>query len=222
VPIGNWVLREACSQCAGWQTGNLWGVGVAVNVAAAQFACPDFLETVVRMLESSGLPPHLLELELTESVFIKDVKESARKLTKLRNLGVTIALDDFGTGYSSMSYLQNLPLDALKIDRSFLIATAGRQQGAAVLRCIVELAHALELRVVGEGVETTDQRDLLGSLGCDELQGFLLGRPSFDVVHASYKGTWDPVDLGAGDIARMHGSCRDGSVANFEAGVLVG
>jgi diguanylate cyclase (GGDEF)-like protein/PAS domain S-box-containing protein len=184
IPIGTWVLREACRRCADWQTGNLRGAGVAVNVSALQFACPDFVEIVVRTLESTGLPPHLLELELTESVFIQDVKESTRTLTKLRNLGVTIALDDFGTGYSSLGYLQNLPLDALKIDRSFLTETESRQRGAAVLRCVVELAHTLGLRVIGEGVETTAQLDLLVSLGFDELQGFLLGIPSFDLVDA--------------------------------------
>jgi diguanylate cyclase (GGDEF)-like protein/PAS domain S-box-containing protein len=181
VPIGAWVLREACRQCAAWQTGGLKGAGVAVNVSALQFVRPDFVDLVIGTLESTGLPPHLLELEVTESVFIQDVKESALKMTKLRSLGVTIALDDFGTGYSSFSYLQNLPIDTLKIDRSFLTENEGRPRGVAVLRCFVELAHALGLRVVGEGVETITQLDLLCSLGCDEFQGFLLGRPSFEV-----------------------------------------
>ena len=192
VPIGKWVLNEACRQCAGWQTGNMTGVGVAVNVSAAQFACPDFVTSVAQTLASTGLSPRLLELELTESVIIRDVKASVHILTKLRNLGVTIALDDFGTGYSSLSYLQNLPLDAMKIDRSFLIEAESRQQGAAVLRCIVELAHTLGLRVVGEGVETTAQLDLLGRLGCDEIQGFLLGRPSFDVAGAGNAAIGEP------------------------------
>jgi EAL domain-containing protein (putative c-di-GMP-specific phosphodiesterase class I) len=171
-------------QCAGWQTGNLEGAGGAVNVSALQFACPDFLEIVARTLESTGLRPDLLELELTESVFVRDVTASARTLTALRNLGVSIALDDFGTGYSSLSYLQNLPIDALKLDRSFLTAAGNRQQGAAVMRCVVEMAHALGLRVIGEGVKTAAQLDLLISLGCDEIQGFLLSRPSFDVAGA--------------------------------------
>lgn len=171
VPIGTWVLGEACRQCVAWQTGNFRGVGVAVNVSAHQFAKPDFVEIVLRALESTGLPPHLLELEVTERVFIQDVKESALRITELRNLGVTIALDDFGTGYSSLSYLQNLPLDALKIDQTFLTENLGRPPGVAVLRCIVELAHTLGLRVVAEGVETIGQLDLLRSLGCDEFQG---------------------------------------------------
>ena len=181
VPIGEWVLREACRQCADWQTGNLMGAGVAVNISALQFASPGFVEVVARTLESTGLSPSLLELELTESVFVQDARASSRTLTRLRSLGVTIALDDFGTGYSSLSYLQNLPIDSLKIDRTFLVEAEDRLEGAAVLRCVVELAHALGLRVVGEGVETAAQLDLLNSLGCDEIQGFLLGRPSFDV-----------------------------------------
>jgi diguanylate cyclase (GGDEF)-like protein/PAS domain S-box-containing protein len=182
VPIGAWVLHEACRRCADWQKGSLRGAGVAVNVSALQFACPDFVDLVKRCLESAGLAPHLLELELTESVFLQDVRTSVRILTQLRNLGVTIALDDFGTGYSSLSYLQNLPIDALKIDRTFLVEAESRPQGTAVMRCVVELAHALGLRVVGEGVETAAQLDLLSSLGCDEIQGFLLGKPSFDAV----------------------------------------
>jgi diguanylate cyclase (GGDEF)-like protein/PAS domain S-box-containing protein len=197
VPIGTWVLRDACQQCAAWQHGNLSGVGVAVNVSASQFECRDFVEVVTRTLESTALPPHLLELELTEGVLLRNVEESVQTLTKLRSLGVTIALDDFGTGYSSLSYLQDLPLDALKIDRTFLTHAEGRQTGAAVLRCVIELAHALGLRVVGEGVETTAQLELLGSLGCDEYQGFLLGKPSFDAAGEISAGTWNPVHFGA-------------------------
>jgi diguanylate cyclase (GGDEF)-like protein/PAS domain S-box-containing protein len=188
IPIGTWVLREACRQCAEWQTGTLRGTGVAVNVSASQFACPDFVEIVVQTLESTGLPARLLELELTESVFIRDAEESAHTMAKLRNLGVTIALDDFGTGYSSLSYLQKLPLDALKIDRAFLTENESRPRGAAVLRCVVELAHTLGLRVIGEGVQTTAQLHLLSSLGCDEMQGLLLGRPRFAVTGAAVSG----------------------------------
>ncbi len=215
VPIGTWVLREACRQCADWQTGDLKETGVAVNVSALQFACPDFVEIVARTLESTGLSPHLLELELTESVFVRDARASALTLTRLRNIGVTIALDDFGTGYSSLSYLQNLPIDALKIDRSFLTEAEGRPRGAAVVRCVVELAHALALRVIGEGVETTAQLDLLASLGCDEIQGFLLGSPSFDVAGASSARTWNPVNFGtAGDLARLRAALIDEAAAD--------
>jgi EAL domain-containing protein (putative c-di-GMP-specific phosphodiesterase class I) len=181
VPIGTWVLGEACRQAAEWQIGALKGVGVAVNVSAAQFARPDFIKVVKQALRSTGLLPHLLELELTERVFMRHEKESIRTLTQLRKLHVTIAIDDFGTGYSSLSYLQNLPIDLIKIDQSFVAATDRRQSGAAILRCLIDLAHTLGIRVIAEGVETQKQLNLLKSLGCDEMQGFLLGRPSFDL-----------------------------------------
>jgi diguanylate cyclase (GGDEF)-like protein/PAS domain S-box-containing protein len=183
IPIGAWVLREACRQCADWQSGPLRGAGVAVNISASQFACPDFADMVLSTLHSTGLAPALLELELTESVLIRDVAASALTMTRLRKLGVTIALDDFGTGYSSLSYLKNLPLDALKIDRSFLAENESGVQGTAVLHCVVQLAQALGLRVIAEGVETPAQLALLRGLGCDELQGFLLGKPSFEMAH---------------------------------------
>jgi len=182
VPIGTWVLQEACRRCAEWQGGELEGVGVAVNVSAPQFACIDFVSVVTQALDSVGLDPRLLEIELTESVFLADMKAPVRALSRLRELGVTIALDDFGTGYSSLSYLQSLPLDALKMDRSFLVETEGQRHGEAVLRCVVDLAHAHGLRVIAEGVESVAQRDLLERLGCDELQGYLLGAPSFNLA----------------------------------------
>ena len=204
VPIGSWVLREACVRCAAWQTGDLRGAGVAVNVSALQFACPDFVETVERTLESAGLPAKLLELELTESVFLPDMTLSARTLAKLRALGVTIALDDFGTGYSSLSYLQNLDIDALKLDRGFLTQSEDARHGPAVMRCVIEMAHALGLRVIGEGVETIAQLDLLSGLGCDEIQGFLPGEPSFEAAVPAGAGTWGSFDWNSnGDIARL-------------------
>ncbi len=179
VPIGTWVLTEACRAAAAWQRGERRGIGVAVNVSAQQFAQPDFLSLVKRALEASGLAPALLDLEITETVFIADFEDSARKLAQLKELGIRVALDDFGTGYSSLSYLRNLPIDVIKIDRSFLTETGQNQCGEAVLRCLIELAHALGIRVIAEGVETTAQLALLQRLGCDELQGFLLGRPGF-------------------------------------------
>ena len=181
LPIGTWVLGEACRQAVEWQAGPLKGVGVAVNVSATQFASPDFVQTVTETLRTTGLDPRLLELELTERVFIRDEKESIRTLTQLRDLDITIAIDDFGTGYSSLSYLQNLPIDLIKIDQSFVAATDRKQSGTAILRCLIELAHTLGIRVIAEGVETQNQLNLLKSLGCDEVQGYLLGRPSYDV-----------------------------------------
>jgi len=185
VPIGTWVLGEACRQAADWQIGALKGVGVAVNVSAAQFARPDFIKIVKQTLRTTGLLPQLLELELTERVFMRNEKESIRTLTQLRKLHVTIAIDDFGTGYSSLSYLQNLPIDLIKIDQSFVAATDRKQSGAAILRCLIDLAHTLGIKVIAEGVETQKQLNLLKSLGCDEMQGFLLGRPSFDLAECA-------------------------------------
>ena len=202
VPLGTWVLQDACRQCAAWQEGELQGVGIAVNVSSMQFACPDFVDVVAQTLERTALPPSLLELELTESVFVDDIAHSARTLTKLRDLGVTIALDDFGTGYSSLSYLQELPLDAVKIDQSFVAATEGRRRGAAVLRCVVDLAHAYGLRVTAEGVETASQRDLLEGLGCDEIQGYSLGRPSFEVAGFDWKRECPDAESNPGEYLR--------------------
>ena len=179
VPIGHWVLHEACRAAAAWQRGAHCGIGVGVNVSARQFAQPDIVAEVAEALRVSGLPAGLLEIEVTESVFLQDLKDSARKLAQLNRLGVGIALDDFGTGYSSLSYLRNLPIDAIKIDGSFLNEGRHKQSGEAVLRCLIDLAHALGIRVVVEGVETAAQLDLLSRLGCDVMQGFLLGRPAF-------------------------------------------
>jgi diguanylate cyclase (GGDEF)-like protein/PAS domain S-box-containing protein len=198
VPIGNWVLREACRQCAGWQHGDLAGVGIAVNVSPTQFGRPDFVSIVKRTLRETALAPKLLELELTETVFVRDMEASVRTLRELRKLGVTMALDDFGTGYSSLSYLQKLPLDVLKIDQSFVAKTEGSAQGVAVLRCVIDLAHAHGLRVIGEGVETPAQLNLLDSLGCDEMQGYLLGEPSWDVAGIDWNR---PCRSSAGDTA---------------------
>jgi len=182
VPIGTWALGEACRQCAQWQTIGLGGTGVSVNVSALQFNHPDFVDTVARTLAATGLASGLLTLEITESAIMRDLDAAITSLTSLRGLGVRIALDDFGTGYSSLSYLQNLPLDSLKIDRGFLMRVSAEPRGIPVLKCIVDLAHALRLRVIAEGVETPAELELLTRLGCNEFQGYLLGQPSFVVT----------------------------------------
>ena len=151
----------------------------------------------------------LLELELTESVFIRDMTTSARTLKKLRSLGVTIALDDFGTGYSSLSYLQNLHIDALKMDREFLVeAVKPANTGAAVMRCVMEMAHALGLRVIAEGVETAGQMEFLANLGCDEVRGFpSAGIPVFDVSLSGRAGPACTIECSAYR-KRVRASCR--------------
>jgi len=181
VPIGTWVLREACRQNAAWQQVGHPPLRVAVNVSALQFARADFVDTVSRTLADSGLEPRWLELELTESVIMRDVEQVRLRLAQLRALGVHIAIDDFGTGYSSLAYLQQLPIDSLKIDRSFIrdltqpAATAG--PGQTLVRTIVAMAHGLGMQVVAEGVETKGQLEFLQTVGCERGQGFLVARP---------------------------------------------
>ncbi len=175
VRIGEWVLREACQNCRGWQDNSQRPLGVAVNVSAVQFDEPDFAERVKNILSESGMDPTLLTLELTESVLMKDINRAREQLTGLRELGVRIALDDFGTGYSSLSYLTMMPADIIKLDRSFLSREFA--DSSAVIESIVGMAHRLGLQVVGEGVETLAQGERLFNLNCDQLQGFYFSLP---------------------------------------------
>jgi diguanylate cyclase (GGDEF)-like protein/PAS domain S-box-containing protein len=179
VPIGTWVLQEACRQTATWQRAGYPLKGMAVNVSAVQFQRPDFVNTIDDVLKSTGLEPRFLELELTESLVIRDVRESADKMEQLRALGVQISVDDFGAGYSSLSYLQRLPIDILKLDRSFMEDVKPESvSSSSLVQGIVSLAHGLGIRVTAEGVETQQQLNLVHHSGCDKVQGFLLGRPS--------------------------------------------
>ncbi len=178
VPIGTWVLEQACQQTSAWQRAGYPLKGVSVNVSALQFGRADFVDTVGRVLDSTGLEAPFLELELTESLVIRDVRESASKMEKLRELGVRISMDDFGAGYSSLSYLQRLPIDILKLDRSFVEEFKTSGGDSSLVRGIVSLAHGLGIRVTAEGVETQEQLELVHHSGCDKVQGFLLGRPS--------------------------------------------
>jgi diguanylate cyclase (GGDEF)-like protein/PAS domain S-box-containing protein len=177
VPIGSWVLTEACRQSALWQHSGCPRVRVAVNVSATQFSRTDFTETVAEALSASSLDPSLLELELTEGVVVRNLEESIRQMARLRALGVGISIDDFGTGYSSLSYLRRLPIDALKIDRSFLQEIDREPATIPLVKAIVALAHNLHLTVVAEGVESRGQLDALRDVGCDLFQGYLLGEP---------------------------------------------
>jgi diguanylate cyclase (GGDEF)-like protein len=181
VPIGTWALTEVCRQQRKWSDRRL-GVGrVSVNVSSLQFARPDFVGTVTRAIRGAGIDPALIELELTESIVMNDVDHVAARLAELRKFGVRVSVDDFGTGYSSLAYLSKLPLDVLKIDRSFVReldaeGTRGMQAGA-VAQAITYLGHSLGLVVLAEGVETNGQLERLQELGCDEVQGFLFARP---------------------------------------------
>lgn len=188
VPIGAWVLRQACEQAVAW-TDRAPGLRVAVNLSARQFQQPDLTETVTWALRSSGLAPERLELELTESMLMHAL-EAHEALGRLKELGVRVVVDDFGTGYSNLAYLKQYPIDGLKIDRSFTAGVgngptpAGRDE--ALVRAVMDLAHALELEVTAEGVERPGQLDFLRGRGCDRVQGYLTGRP----LSAAEFGAW--------------------------------
>jgi EAL domain-containing protein (putative c-di-GMP-specific phosphodiesterase class I) len=177
VPIGNWVIEEACRQCAAWQRLGYAPIKVAVNVSALQFYFSDLVQVVADALAAAELDAKWLELELTETLVMRDSEQAARALTRLRALGVSVALDDFGTGYSSLCYLRRLPLDLVKIDRSFL-ENIESESTAAIIRAITMLAHSLGLRVVAEGIENDRQMETLRAVGVDLAQGFLIGRPA--------------------------------------------
>jgi diguanylate cyclase (GGDEF)-like protein/PAS domain S-box-containing protein len=176
--IGAWALREACRQCKSWHDLGLPPVRIAVNVSTLQFREGDIPALVTEALAESGLDPNFLELEITESVLMQRVEEVSQVLTVLRAMGVHVSIDDFGTGYSSLSYLKRIPIDALKIDRSFVSDIQGENgEGAEIVSTIIDLAHNLKLRAIAEGVETHDQAAFLRSKGCDEIQGYLVSRP---------------------------------------------
>jgi len=181
VPIGTWVLLEACRQLERWRHEGLLIDAVSVNVSALQFARPDFVGTVQRVLESTRLPAGQLELEVTETSLMDDVEAAVEKLARLRELGVRVSVDDFGTGYSSLSYLQRLPVDVLKIDRAFVkdldAQGMARTHARALAEAITGLGHSLGLKVLAEGVETEEQLDAVVGLGCDAVQGYYFSRP---------------------------------------------
>jgi diguanylate cyclase (GGDEF)-like protein/PAS domain S-box-containing protein len=176
--LGPWVLREACRECRFWQDHGLDSVRVTVNVSPLEFTRADFAESVLRLLDEAGLGGHLLELELTEGVVMRDVEGSIRKMTRLRERGVRLSIDDFGTGYSSLGYLARLPVDTLKIDRSFVAELGINATARSFIEGMLSMAHSIGKRVIVEGVETEQQLATLRELGVDEVQGFLLGRPA--------------------------------------------
>jgi EAL domain-containing protein (putative c-di-GMP-specific phosphodiesterase class I) len=176
-PIGNWVLNEACKQNKAWQTAGYKPIRISVNVSARQFHRNDLIEQVKQALSNSDLAPEYLEIEITESVLMHDKEEVARTLEELREMGVHIALDDFGTGYSSLSYLKNLPIGKLKIDQDFIKSLLDRPDDTALVSSIISMAQNLRLRAVAEGVETESQFDMLHSLNCSEMQGYLFSKP---------------------------------------------
>lgn len=177
LPIGEWVLREACKQNCKWQNKGLARMRVGVNISARQFQQQHLADTVMLILEEAELAPEFLQLELTESSIMSNAEATIEVLTKLQTSGVSISVDDFGTGFSSLSYLKRLPIDSLKVDQSFVRELATDPDDAALVMAIVSLAHTLRLRVVAEGVETQEQLRFLRLLRCDEIQGYLISKP---------------------------------------------
>jgi diguanylate cyclase (GGDEF)-like protein len=173
VPIGDWVIRQACTAAAGWP-GNLH---VAVNISAVQFRSPGLVNTIVSALAASGLHPGRLEIEITETVLLQDKDSTLSTLHQLRSLGVRIAMDDFGIGYSSLTYLKCFPFDKIKIDRSFVQDITENIGSLNIVRAIAAMAHGMGITATAEGVETIEQRDKITSEGCTEMQGFLFSRP---------------------------------------------
>jgi diguanylate cyclase len=178
VELGAYILEQACREALLWQDAAQQPIQVAVNVSSIQFARDGFADEVAELLRNIGLPPTLLQLELTESVLVNGMEKVAKAMKQLSDLGVSMAVDDFGTGYSSLSYLPNLPFRSLKIDRSFISELEHRPDLKTMIRSLVMLAHNLGMNVIAEGVETCEQLDMIANLGGNEVQGFLLGMPT--------------------------------------------
>ena len=177
LPIGDWVLRAACNQVALWDLAGLGNLRIAVNVSARQFQQKDFLERVAQIVDETAISPSSLELEITETSIMQNADQVVTLLSELKHMGVRIAIDDFGIGYSSLGYLKRLPIDRLKIDRTFVSDATSDPDDAAIVMAIITLAHNLRLKVMAEGVETEEQLRFLQLLKCDEGQGYLFGKP---------------------------------------------
>ncbi|HIJ37563.1 MAG TPA: EAL domain-containing protein, partial [Rhodospirillaceae bacterium] len=186
VPIGEWVLGEACRQAVAWRKAGLPELVVAVNVSAGQFKRGNVEETVIKVLKETGHNPACLELELTESVLLQDVDIVMATVKRLKTLGVKLSIDDFGTGYSSLSYLKRLDVDKLKIDQSFVRDMAVDPANLAIVHAVVQMAHSLNLKTIAEGVEDIGAANQLRNLGCDEVQGFYFSRPLIESDFARF------------------------------------
>jgi EAL domain-containing protein (putative c-di-GMP-specific phosphodiesterase class I) len=193
VPLGEWVLREACMAAADWPA----DMRVSVNLSPVQFKNSGLVQIVIGALAASGLPADRLELEVTETALFDDSDTTLATLYRLREIGVRIAMDDFGTGYSSLSYLQSFPFDRIKIDRSFIKDISDGVGSLNIVRAVAALAKGLGMETTAEGVETSEQRDTVKSEGCTEMQGFLFSRP-----------------LAAGELAELLRDLRSRSAAN--------
>ncbi len=181
VEVGNWVIETACKQLVQWHKLGHTELRISVNVAARQFKQANFIAALVDILDRTGLSAKYLELEITEGQLINDLSATSSTLSALRNIGVTVSIDDFGTGYSSLAYLHQLPINCIKIDRSFVLAITSDKRQRSIAQTIALLGHTLEMSVVAEGVETIDQAEMLTGWGCAQLQGYLFSKPVTDI-----------------------------------------
>ena len=176
IPLGEWVMRNACLQNKAWQDAGLMPMRLSVNFSARQFQQPSFITSVAEILKTTNLDPRWVEVEITESSIMKEPDQAIEKLHELKLMGIRVAIDDFGTGYSSLNYLKRFPIDTLKIDKTFVADVCKDPHDTAIVRAIITLGHALDLTVIAEGVETQEQLKYLSSLGCDVVQGFLFSK----------------------------------------------
>jgi len=177
VPIGEWVLRTACTQTKAWQSAGFPALRVSVNISEKQLKGKEFINNVLNVLKNTGLDPHYLVLEITETIFMSNPEIVTYALNKLKAIGVGLALDDFGTGYSSLNYVGKLPIDILKLDRVFIGNIINNFKNQAIAKAIISMAHSLNLKVIAEGVETIEQCEYVESQNCDEIQGYLFFKP---------------------------------------------
>jgi EAL domain-containing protein (putative c-di-GMP-specific phosphodiesterase class I) len=188
-PLTHWVLNEAVRQSARWRAAGL-DIEIAVNLSALNLEERDLVDAVTTALERWKVPASVLCLEMTESALMRDPARAMATLTLLHDLGVHISIDDFGTGYSSLAYLKRLPVDQVKIDRSFVLEMIQSEESCAIVRSVIDLGHNLNLQVVAEGVETQRELDALALLGCDIAQGYYLGRPMPAAEYPGWLGEW--------------------------------
>jgi EAL domain-containing protein (putative c-di-GMP-specific phosphodiesterase class I) len=192
LPIGRWVLREACRQARAWLQMGLPPITVAVNMSALEFRAKDFLENICATLYDTGLEPRYLQIELTESILMRDSKSANIVLHALADIGVTLAVDDFGTGYSSLSYLKQFPVDTLKIDQSFVRQMTSNPDDAIIVSTVISMGNSLKKLIIAEGVETQGQYELLRAQQCDEGQGYYFSHPQEPEALASLLKTGLP------------------------------
>jgi diguanylate cyclase (GGDEF)-like protein/PAS domain S-box-containing protein len=204
VPIGRWVMQAACRQMRDWRSAGLVAPSVAVNLSARQFASDTLIEDLVEALSMYGIAATEFEVELTESVLMADPERASQVLERMHAMGVRISIDDFGTGYSSLSYLKRVPAQTVKIDRSFIRGLPEDKDDAAITQAVIAMAHSLGLVVVAEGVETDAQLQMLRQMGCDEAQGYLLGRPMAAAALAQRLGRDSPARADTGATPAVH------------------